>query len=60
MKILKQRMKDKDFRVHKIDTINSHKNIVEDVTTSGTGTTINVGGSSNTGSGEFLNLPLPL
>ena len=60
MKILKQRMKDKDFRVHKIDTINSHKNIVEDVTTSGIGTTFNVGGSSNTGSGEFLNLPLPL
>ena len=60
MKILKQPMKDKDLRVHKIDTINSHKNTVKGVTTSASGTTINVGGSNNTGSGEFLNLPLPL
>lgn len=59
MKILKQRMKDKDLRVHKIDTINSHKNVVEGVTTSGTGTTINVGGSSNTGS-VITNASVPM
>ena len=54
LRCLKQHLKDNNVRVNKIDSINSHRNIVDRVTTKGTGTTINVGGTRNAGSGGLL------
>ena len=59
LRCLKQHLKDNNIRVNKIDSINSHRNIVDRVTTKGTGATINVGGTRNAGSGGLLHSPVP-
>ncbi|KAL4078003.1 hypothetical protein J3A83DRAFT_4369429 [Scleroderma citrinum] len=54
MKTFKLHLKNNpNIRVNKIDDIRTEKNIVNGVTTSGTATTINVGGSNNSGSSGF-------
>ena len=54
LRCFKAHLKDNNVCVNKIVSINSHRNIVDRVTTKGTGTTINVDGIDNSGSGGLL------